>query len=315
MSSEPRSNSRSTADSFRSGVLGGIVSSKRKPTSLTSGRRTVSWMCDSPVSTDTMGGIQDDAPTSLMSRGSLPRCAVVNFCREGDIVRWTPRARENTGGMAARVKDFDDAFQLEELSSRTFGLSQNFRRRRRQHQSVFDDENRFDLSTALVAAAEAGLEAPAPTPAPRKRRMAGWRRFAGVFAARKGKQANNMDERADERHVIHQRTSVSMGNLTMVRDTTDIVATPTLPSPEKLHPVEKKQTFRRPRMFRRRAAARNDLALFDPDSVLVTAKMPRRRWRWRRARNTNSSSAGRPLQPDRRRAQPDPYIEFMDDEF
>ena len=303
VSSERRSNSRSTADSFRSGVLGGVVS--RRTT-----RRTVSWMCDSPVSGD---DLPDDAPNSLMSRGSLPRCAVVNFCREGDVVRWTPRARENTGGMAARVRDFDDAFQLEELSSRTFGLSGNFRRRRRQQQNnVFDNDNHFDISAALAAAAHAGLEAPVPVqnPTPVRKRRSAWRRFARVFAARKTKQVEDEQPQLTyERNV--QRVSLSMGNIRFTRHT----KAETHATIGEWNAVEKKQPLRRPRIFTRRTAARNDLALFDPDSVLFSTKTPRRaRW-WRRGRARNTSAAGRAMQPDRRRAPPDPYIEFMDDEF
>lgn len=92
-------------------------------------------------------------------KSSLPRCAVVNFTKDGHLIKWTPRARENTGGMAARVRDFDDAFQLEELSSRTFAFS-NPRLPipdTKVPAAPKDDgvKNRpgFDLSTALTQAA------------------------------------------------------------------------------------------------------------------------------------------------------------------
>lgn len=54
---------------------------------------------------------------SVASR-ALPRCAVVNFSRDGDNLRWAPRATQNASGVAARVHNFEDAFSLEEFSSR-----------------------------------------------------------------------------------------------------------------------------------------------------------------------------------------------------
>lgn len=54
---------------------------------------------------------------SVASR-ALPRCAVVNFRREGDNLRWAPRVTQNASGVAARVHNFEDAFSLEEFSSR-----------------------------------------------------------------------------------------------------------------------------------------------------------------------------------------------------
>lgn len=48
----------------------------------------------------------------------LPRCAVVNFRKEGNHLRWSSKAAYNTGGVAARVGNFEESFLLEEFSSR-----------------------------------------------------------------------------------------------------------------------------------------------------------------------------------------------------
>lgn len=52
----------------------------------------------------------------------LPRCGVLNFCKEGDSLRWAPRVTQNCGGVAARVHNFEDAFSLEEFSSRALPI-------------------------------------------------------------------------------------------------------------------------------------------------------------------------------------------------
>lgn len=56
--------------------------------------------------------------TAEASRQSLPRCAVVSFRKDGDSVHWLPAAPSNSGGLGARVRGFDSAFELEEFSSR-----------------------------------------------------------------------------------------------------------------------------------------------------------------------------------------------------
>lgn len=53
----------------------------------------------------------------MMKRNGLPRCAVVNFQKEGDTLRWAPRVSHNVSGLPARVHNFEDAFTLEEFSS------------------------------------------------------------------------------------------------------------------------------------------------------------------------------------------------------
>lgn len=133
----------------------------------------------------------------------LPRCAVVNFRRDGNVLRWTPRARENTGGMAARVKDFDDAFQLEELSSRTFGFSM-----RNVHRDDIDSypfiahdvARATDLSFAIVAAASAGMEAPPP------RHRHPFRRITNIFRGRN----RSPDRRAPIRIRSHNPSGVAL---------------------------------------------------------------------------------------------------------
>lgn len=53
---------------------------------------------------------------------ALPRCGVLNFCKEGDSLRWAPRVTRNCGGIAARVHNFEDAFSLEEFSSKALPI-------------------------------------------------------------------------------------------------------------------------------------------------------------------------------------------------
>ncbi len=69
--------------------------------------------CPSPLSSSSV----------LTVRSSLPRCAVVTFARKDDRLLWEPRARQNTGGLGARVGDINDAFKLHELSCRALALS------------------------------------------------------------------------------------------------------------------------------------------------------------------------------------------------
>lgn len=57
------------------------------------------------------------APQSQTPR-TLPRCGVVNFRKDGDSLRWAPIVNHNASGVAARVHNFEDAFSLEEFSSR-----------------------------------------------------------------------------------------------------------------------------------------------------------------------------------------------------
>lgn len=192
----PPYSSYSSYTSYAAPSLSPLTSPDRTPVSTPSPRSTdrTQWFSawnyvDSPVSSHDLGSSQSQSQSQTqlqhsqsMSRASLPRCAVVNFCRDGDVVRWTPRARENTGGMAARVRDFDDAFQLEELSSRTFGFSAaRMGRRNGAHAHAQD----IDISGVLSAAVEAGMVAPAPPPARRRNRFAFAVRFARVLRASK----------------------------------------------------------------------------------------------------------------------------------
>lgn len=50
---------------------------------------------------------------------TLPRCAVVNFHKDGDNLNWKPRVAQNLSGLPARAHNFEDAFSLEEFSSTT----------------------------------------------------------------------------------------------------------------------------------------------------------------------------------------------------
>lgn len=50
---------------------------------------------------------------------TLPRCAVVNFQKDGDHLNWKPRVAQNLSGLPARAHNFEDAFSLEEFSSTT----------------------------------------------------------------------------------------------------------------------------------------------------------------------------------------------------
>lgn len=168
VTSEGRSRSSSARAAQR---CSSFASAARTPPSP---RRVRAWDADdSPLSSDAL-------EADLARKSSLPRCAVVHFRREGDVVRWTPRARENTGGMAARTRDFDDAFQLEELSSRTFAFGRR-RASRAYHEApaVERAAEALDVGVTLAAAAAAGLAAP-PPPSPRGR----LRRFAALLRRR-----------------------------------------------------------------------------------------------------------------------------------
>lgn len=59
-----------------------------------------------------------DRKTLSVASRALPRCAVINFSKNGDNLRWAPCATQNASGVAARVHNFEDAFSLEEFSSR-----------------------------------------------------------------------------------------------------------------------------------------------------------------------------------------------------
>lgn len=78
-----------------------------------------------PWAVDTASSESDgEEQSALAARGtlrSLPRCGVVRFRREGDTVQWAPRVTSNTSGLAARVLCFEEAFMLEEFSSRALG--------------------------------------------------------------------------------------------------------------------------------------------------------------------------------------------------
>lgn len=63
------------------------------------------------------------SPSSLtLEPPSLPRCAVLNYRKEGDLVHWNSCVLRNYGGIAARVRNFDEAFELEEFSSQQIGF-------------------------------------------------------------------------------------------------------------------------------------------------------------------------------------------------
>lgn len=56
---------------------------------------------------------------------SLPRCAVVRYRREGNKVHWTP-CGPPASAVAARVKNFEDAFALEEFSSQALDSKRSY---------------------------------------------------------------------------------------------------------------------------------------------------------------------------------------------
>lgn len=58
----------------------------------------------------------DRQPASIRA---LPRCAVVNFQKDGENLSWKPRVSQNLSGLPARAHNFEDAFSLEEFSSTT----------------------------------------------------------------------------------------------------------------------------------------------------------------------------------------------------
>lgn len=60
--------------------------------------------------------------SSTSTSPSLPRCAVVRYHREGGKVHWIPCNTTTTSSVAARVRDFDNAFELEQYSSRAVGI-------------------------------------------------------------------------------------------------------------------------------------------------------------------------------------------------
>lgn len=118
-----------------------------------------------------------------ISHRNLQSCAVVNFRCDGDVVHSTPRAHQNTGAMAAHVRNFDYCFQIEKLSSRNFDFSNPVI-------NMHGGANHMDISSGLVATADTGLGAPPPPQSRRQRLICAlcmWRTTAA--AAPKGMQA------------------------------------------------------------------------------------------------------------------------------
>lgn len=66
-------------------------------------------------------------PRPQTPTAKLPRCAVVNFRKDGSSLAWAPRLSHNRGGIAARVHNFEDAFSLEEFSSRALNAPVSMR--------------------------------------------------------------------------------------------------------------------------------------------------------------------------------------------
>ncbi len=62
---------------------------------------------------------------SSSTHSSLPRCAVVRYRREGNKVHWTP-CGPPASPVAARVRNFEDAFELEEFSSRALNSNRSY---------------------------------------------------------------------------------------------------------------------------------------------------------------------------------------------
>lgn len=261
-----------------------------------------------------------------MSRSTLPRCAVVNFRREGDVVRWTPRARENTGGMAARVRNFDDAFQLEELSSRNFGFSSP-----RIHMAAAD----MDISGVLAAAAEAGMVAP-PPPQTRRHRLARALRLLRP-PSKDAKPAKSLPHAVSAVAATSTTTtspppapaySAQPRGLRRSVSASDLGCVPHAHRRAGGHAI-----LPRPRKARwltifassRRTTKRNDMALFDADALMVKhqpaprSTKPVRRVRsgwWQKNKMQPSNSYAHNEHSKVRRSMRgavDQYIEFMDD--
>lgn len=93
-------------------------------------------------------------PPSLTSSRALPRCAVVNFCRDGESLRWAPRVTHNTSGVPARIHNFEDAFSLEEYSSANLPVVWRARAGNPRGSASLDDgDSQFTRATAAAAAA------------------------------------------------------------------------------------------------------------------------------------------------------------------
>lgn len=252
------------------------------------------WVCDSPVS-------YDEAPS--MSKSSLPRCAVVNFRRDGDQVHVTPRAYRNNGGMACRVLKFEDAFQLEELSSRTFAFSKPNR-----HQ-YFDNDSCFDVSAALSAVADmTDRQAPTTSSKPSSRKSSWARRLSSVLRrttfdsnrSRRDRESNVFNQNHNRRNTPpHPWRSQSLGCVPTGRDV----------RPSNASSV--RTTSKRRGVWRRRTA-RHEMQLFENGTVLAEPPKGRREWRFRRFRKCRELPPPAPCKP---RASIDSYVLYMDDEL
>ena len=233
-----------------------------------------------------------------MSKSSLPRCAVVNFRRDGDQVHVTPRAYRNNGGMACRVLKFEDAFQLEELSSRTFAFSKlGMRHRGAQY---YDNDSCFDMSAAFNAVTEMGFEENA---APRPSRRTTWARRLSSVLRRTTFSASESKKRDSSAQPPHPWRSSSLGCVPMRRETNS--------------PKDSNASMVKSRILRRRNA-RHEMQLFENGTVLAEPPRGKREWRFPRFRKNKQLPA--PVStpaptPRKHRASIDSYVLYMDDEL
>lgn len=107
---------------------------------------TVPPLCSShsvPLADSSISTVSPEPPSSPPRSATpvsrLPRCAVVNFRKDGAALAWSPRLSQNLGGLAARVNNFEDAFSLEEFSSRALRVPKTLGAQFHHRSSVTDD--------------------------------------------------------------------------------------------------------------------------------------------------------------------------------